>query len=225
MIKYVEYRRVSTVGQGRSGLGLEAQQLTLDLFTRDGEVVGSYTEIASGSRMQGRPELEKAIVHAVREDAVLIVAKADRLSRNVVHALTVLDRIGEGALMCCDCPDTNRLMLTMLFAFAEHERKLISMRTKASLAIVRVKGSKSGNPIGRPPGMTVPPEMAQKAIDNRRASYEIKMGPIMRMIAEYIGMKKTCPEIAEILAVGGHRNSRGNPITVKTIRRLVLGLP
>lgn len=222
MTKYVEYRRVSTVGQGRSGLGLEAQQLTLDLFTRGGEVVGSYTEIASGSRMQGRPELEKAIVHAVREDAVLIVAKADRLSRNVVHALTVLDRIGEGSLMCCDCPDTNRLMLTMLFAFAEHERKLISMRTKASLAVVRANGSKSGNPIGRPPGMTVSPEMAKRAVDNRLAIYREKMAPVLKMIAEYVGMEKTYSEIAQILAIGGHTNSRGNPLTAKQVRRLAL---
>lgn len=218
MTKFVEYKRVSTDAQGKSGLGLDGQQIVLDLFTSQGEVIGSYTDIASGAKLEGRPELDKAIIQAVRDEAVLIVSKADRLSRNVVNALTVLDRVGEERLMCCDCPDTNRLVLTMLFAFAEHERKLISMRTKAALAIVKVKGSKSGKPIGRPVGAKVSKVVARKATANRTAAFREKIRDEIEIIRHYIEGKKTYGEIVEILKVGNHTNSKGEDFTYGQVR-------
>lgn len=218
MTKFVLYKRVSTDAQGKSGLGLEGQQMLLDLFTKDGEVIGSFTDIASGARLEGRPELDKAILQAVREDAVLIVSKADRLSRNVVNALTVLDRVGEANLMCCDCPDTNRLVLTMLFAFAEHERKLISMRTKAALAIVKIKGSKSGRPIGRPIGAKVSKAGARHATESRTAAFRERMRPQIEIIRHYIDAKKTYAEIVGILKVGNHTNSKGEDFTYGQVR-------
>jgi DNA invertase Pin-like site-specific DNA recombinase len=133
MKKYIAYYRVSTKKQGESGLGLDAQKAIVHHFLKDFELVAEYVEVRSGGSLEGRVELRAAIDHAKRENASLIVAKADRLSRNVVDALTIFDELNEN-VKCCDMPaETSRFMLTMIFAFAEHERLLISLRTKAAL--------------------------------------------------------------------------------------------
>lgn len=130
-MQYVGYYRVSTRRQGESGLGLEAQQAIVRHFAGDG-LAADYTEVASGSGVDKRPVLGQALSHCRESGAWLVVAKADRLSRNVQDALSILDRL-DGRLLCCDCPHTDRFTLTLLFALAERERELISIRTKAAL--------------------------------------------------------------------------------------------
>ena len=220
MTQYVIYKRVSTARQGQSGLGLAAQQIMIDAFVRDAEVIGTFTDVASGSTLEGRPELEKAIDQAVLSKATLIVAKADRLSRNVVDALTVLDRLG-GKLLCCDCPETNRLMLTMQFAFAEHERLLISIRTTAAMAVVKIKGTKSGEPVGRKPGARVSKAHAKKAGTNKTAIFRAKMDAVIEIIRHWTREGKSLPEIRIILNVGNHKNSRGGEFSYGQVRRLL----
>lgn len=133
MKKYIAYYRVSTKKQGESGLGLDAQKAIIHHFVKDADLIAEYVEVRSGGSLEGRIELRAAIDHAKRENATLIIAKADRLSRNVIDALTIFDELNEN-IKCCDMPaETSRFMLTMIFAFAEHERLLISLRTKAAL--------------------------------------------------------------------------------------------
>lgn len=131
--RYISYRRVSTQRQGTSGLGLDGQSPVIEHFTRDGKVIADFVEVQS-AKNTNRPVLKKAIMMAKKEDAILIVAKADRLSRDVRDALEILDDLGEQRLICCDCPSTDRFTLTIIFAVAERERLLISLRTKAALA-------------------------------------------------------------------------------------------
>jgi DNA invertase Pin-like site-specific DNA recombinase len=140
-MKYVAYYRVSTVRQGQSGLGLEAQQVAVKAFA--GEPAESYTEVESGKRAD-RPQLALAIAACKRHKATLVIAKLDRLARNV-HFVSGLMESGVD-FVCCDNPTANRLTVHILAAVAEDEARRISDRTKAALAAYKARGGRLGNP-------------------------------------------------------------------------------
>lgn len=142
-IDFVSYVRVSTERQGRSGLGLEAQQTAVNQFVaqRGGQVLTEYLEVESGKRSD-RPELAKALAECRRRRATLVIAKLDRLARNVALIANLMDSRVE--FVCCDMPDANRLTLHIMAAMAEHERTAISERTKAALAAARARGTVLG---------------------------------------------------------------------------------
>lgn len=147
MIRYVTYRRVSTKEQGRSGLGLEAQdrdiQIFLDTYSDEPwEVVGEFLEVQSGSD-DGRPELEKAITLAKAEKAILLVAKLDRLSRDV-HFITGLMKDKRLQFKVASMPYADKLQLQIYAVLAEQERDFISQRTKAALQQAKARGKKLG---------------------------------------------------------------------------------
>lgn len=139
MKRFVTYYRVSTSKQGESGLGLLAQQEAVAMFfaSRPHDVVSTFTEIESGKRSD-RPELLKALDECRRRKATLVIAKLDRLGRNLAFIANLMESGVE--FVCCDNPHANRLMLHMLAAFAEFERDLISKRTKDALAVAKAKG-------------------------------------------------------------------------------------
>lgn len=141
--KLVTYYRVSTKQQGASGLGLEGQQAAAAAYARttDSTVLATYQEVESGKQCN-RPELAKAIAHAKRSKATLVVAKLDRLSRNVVFLATLMDSSVE--FVACDNANANRLTLHILAAVAENEAKAISDRTKAALAAYKARGGVLG---------------------------------------------------------------------------------
>jgi DNA invertase Pin-like site-specific DNA recombinase len=136
-VKVVAYFRVSTIKQGASGLGLDAQRGAVAMWTaaNGAEALAGYTEVESGRRSD-RPELRKALSHAKRSRATLVIAKLDRLSRNV-HFLSGLMESGV-EFIACDNPHANRLTIHILAAVAEDEAKRISERTKAALAAYRL---------------------------------------------------------------------------------------
>jgi DNA invertase Pin-like site-specific DNA recombinase len=133
VVKVVAYYRVSTAKQGASGLGLDAQRTAVAAWCATGgaEVLAGYTEIESGKRAD-RPELRKSLAHAKRSRATLVIAKLDRLSRNV-HFLSGLMESGAD-FIACDNPHENKLTIHILAAVAEDEAKRISARTRAALA-------------------------------------------------------------------------------------------
>ena len=143
MKPYVTYYRVSTSKQGESGLGLAAQMESVNAFfaSRPHEAVATFTEVESGKRSD-RPELLKALDECRRRKATLVIAKLDRLGRNLAFIANLMESGVE--FICCDNPHANRLMLHMLAAFAEFERDLISKRTKDALAVAKVKGVQLG---------------------------------------------------------------------------------
>lgn len=130
--KFVAYLRVSSAQQGQSGLGLDAQRATVEQFIRRNgqEIIAEFTEIESGKH-DNRPQLMKAIEFAKEHDAVLVIAKLDRLSRNVTFISTLQDK--DVKFVCCDMPRANELTIGIFAYIAQHERKLISERTKAAL--------------------------------------------------------------------------------------------
>lgn len=137
--KFVAYFRVSTERQGQSGLGIEAQRDAVAAFVdrEDGHVVAQFVEVESGKR-RDRPELEAALIACRKAKATLLIAKLDRLARSV-HFISGLMEAGV-EFVAVDNPHANRLMLHLLAAFAEHEREMISTRTKAALAAARARG-------------------------------------------------------------------------------------
>jgi DNA invertase Pin-like site-specific DNA recombinase len=142
-VKLVPYYRVSTLKQAHSGLGLEGQDATVRQFAEahGGKVLKSYTEIETGKRSD-RPELAKAIAHARRSRATLIIAKLDRLARNV-HFLSGLMEAGV-KFVACDQPSANDLTIHILAAVAQDEAQRISERTKTALVAYKARGGKLG---------------------------------------------------------------------------------
>lgn len=139
MRQYVSYLRVSTQRQGHSGLGIEAQRAAVDQFmrSRGGVLLQEYVEIESGSR-KARPVLVQSIALSRQHGATLLIAKLDRLARNVAFVSSLMESGVE--FVAVDAPYANKLMIHILAAFAEHERTLISERTRAALAAARARG-------------------------------------------------------------------------------------
>jgi len=141
--KFIAYYRVSTDKQGKSGLGLEAQRKSVLSYLNGGdwELEREFTEVESGKR-NTRPQLAAAIEECRKTKSTLIIAKLDRLARNV-HFISGLMESGVD-FVAADNPHANKLMLHMLAAFAEHEREQISERTKSALAAAKSRGVKLG---------------------------------------------------------------------------------
>jgi DNA invertase Pin-like site-specific DNA recombinase len=143
--KFISYLRVSTDKQGERGYGLDAQRRAINDYLNGGswELLGEYVEVESGKRSD-RPKLAEALAACKRHRARLVIAKLDRLSRNVAFIATLMD--GKIDFICCDFPQANRLTLHVLAAVAEHEREMIAERTRAGLAAARERGVKLGGP-------------------------------------------------------------------------------
>lgn len=142
LCKLVSYLRVSTVRQGASGLGLEGQQAAIAAHARATGcvIVGEYVEVETGKRdsLGNRPELQKAIAHAKRSKATLVIAKLDRLARSVA-VVSMLHSSGVD-FVCCDNPTANRMTIQILAAVAENEARQISERTRAALGAYKARG-------------------------------------------------------------------------------------
>jgi DNA invertase Pin-like site-specific DNA recombinase len=143
--KFVAYYRVSTDQQGASGLGLEAQRAAVNTYLDGGpwRLVAEHTEVESGKRAD-RPELAKALAACRKHKAKLIIAKLDRLSRNLAFIAALMDSGVE--FVAVDNPHANKLTIHILAAVAQHEREAISERTKAALAAAKARGKKLGGP-------------------------------------------------------------------------------
>ena len=147
MKRYVTYKRVSTKEQGKSGLGLSAQERDIKLFLDNyseepWEIVGDFVEVMSGTNGD-RPILKEAITMAKKQKATLLVAKLDRLSRKVSFIATLMD---DKALeiKVAAMPNADKFQLHIYAALAEQERDFISIRTKAALAEAKARGVKLG---------------------------------------------------------------------------------
>jgi DNA invertase Pin-like site-specific DNA recombinase len=147
--KFVAYYRVSTAKQGRSGLGLDAQRESVLAYLDGGrwELLKEFTEVETGkgsNALERRPVLREAMDFAKKHKATLLIAKLDRLSRNL-HFITSLME-SKVRFVAADMPDANELTIHIMAALAQYERKMISERTKAALARAKANGKRLGNP-------------------------------------------------------------------------------
>lgn len=210
--KLIAYYRVSTVRQGQSGLGLEAQRDAVQNYARSkDDVVAEYTEIESGKRCD-RPELDKAIEHTRRTRSTLVIAKLDRLARNVAFLSRLMDD-GGCPFVACDLPGADRLTIHILAAVAEDEARRISERTKAGLAVAKKQGKLLGS--ARPGHWDCPKRQAARRrgarLGNARSAvvrFEkalAELGPLLSQIGWMRESGMSLPEIADEL------NSKGIP--------------
>lgn len=222
MAGFIGYMRVSTKGQGESGLGLEAQRAALEGFVRDakGTLLNVYTEVESGKRAD-RPELAKAVAHAKRSKATLCVAKLDRLSRNVEFLAGVMNSGCEFA--AADMPAANRFMLHVMAAVAEHEAKAISERTRAALAAYKARGGKLGAELPQCRNLTD----AARRKGAQRAGEAVAKNAVEAYADLRPGMVETrangmtLAEIAAKLNDEGHTTRRGKPWNPTQVSRVL----
>ena len=183
----VAYYRVSTAGQGRSGLGLEAQRAAVQAFARteDLEIIAEYTEIetAKGAdALDRRPQLAAALKHAKRQRASVCVAKLDRLSRDVAFIASLMaQRVS--FIVCALGRNVDPFTLHIYAALAEQERRMISERTKAGLAQAKVRGVVLGN-------ATMIAEQQAKAAQRDAALRDV-LKPLIGMASRTIAAKLT----------------------------------
>jgi len=145
--RYISYLRVSTARQGQSGLGLSAQQEAINSFIdgTGGSILGEFVEVESAKGSgTNRPKLQEAMEACRRTGSTLLIAKLDRLSRNVAFISNLMESGID--FTACDFPQANRLTIHLLAAVAEHEREMISKRTREALQAAKAKGIKLGSP-------------------------------------------------------------------------------
>lgn len=144
-IQYVAYLRVSTQKQGYSGLGLEAQREIIHNFLYDKNPIAEFLEVESGRKTdKGRPKLKEALEICRKTGAKLIVAKLDRLGRNLSFLSQLLE--SDVDIVFCDFPQANKIVLHILAAISQYEAELVATRTKQALAAKKAQGYTLGNP-------------------------------------------------------------------------------
>ncbi len=172
--RFVAYYRVSTARQGRSGLGLEAQQEAVRSYLNGGawSLVAEVVEVESGKR-NDRPRLAEALRLCRLHKATLIIAKLDRLARNVAFVSALMESGVE--FTAVDFPQANRLTVHILAAVAEHEASAISERTKAALAAAKARGTKLGRAKGEGNVMTDAMRMVASVTVKAKANDRAKL--------------------------------------------------
>jgi len=212
--KFIAYFRVSTDRQGKSGLGLAAQREAVMSYLDGGRwaLVDEFTEVESGKR-NDRPELVKALAACKKQKAKLVIAKLDRLSRNLAFIATLMDSGVE--FIAVDNPHANKLTVHILAAVAQHEREIISARTSAALQAAKARGKRLGNP--KLSDARRHAEAAKKEIADR---YSANILPLIREIRG-TGVK-SLRGVARALTARGIPTARGGawtPVQVSAILR------
>lgn len=205
--KFVAYYRVSTVQQGLSGLGLEAQQAAVAQHLGLTRPLAEFTEVETGkgsNALARRPQLLAALSLAKKHKATLIVAKLDRLARNVAFISHVMD--SKVDFLALDTPYANRLTLHILAAVAEHEREMTSQRTKAALAAAKARGKVLGS-------------HGRVLAAQNRAEATAWLAPISERLLAFRRAKVSMRQIAETLNAEGVASRGGGRWHVETVRR------
>jgi DNA invertase Pin-like site-specific DNA recombinase len=217
--KCIAYYRVSTARQGRSGLGLEAQKQAVSLHLKGAKLISEYTEIESGRRTD-RPRLTEALTACRVHKATLVIAKLDRLARNVAFVSNLMEAGVE--FEAVDFPQANRLTIHILAAVAEHEARMISERTRSALVAAKARGTKLGGFRGRA-GTSADCALAREtriADADRRAA---DLAPTIQAIRSAGG--RSLRSIAAGLNARGITAARGGSWSAAQVRRALDRVP
>lgn len=217
LTKYVAYYRVSTAGQGKSGLGLASQKSIVQNFIKSqpvrGRLIAEFREVQSGKDNE-RVVLRKAINCANENQARLIIAKLDRLSRNVKFIFELKD--SKVDFVAADIPEANTMTIGIIALLAQYERELISERTRRALQELKKRGVK----LGKPKNLTEKSRL--KSIKARRllANTDINNLKAIALIESMRSQKKTYRQIAEKLNQNGYKTRFNNRFYGMSVKQL-----
>lgn len=218
--KFVSYLRVSTGRQGANGLGIEAQRKAIEDYLNGGNwtLIKEFVEVESGKRDDNRPMLHEALDACKRTGAKLLIAKLDRLSRNLAFIANLMESGVE--FVAVDFPQANRLTVHILSAMAEYKREMISKRTKAALQAAKARGVELGSP------KRISAETMKKGQANSRAArvkkadeYAIRM---YKVIQAFLTEGMSLNAISKQLTADGELTPRGKQTWTATAVRNIL---
>lgn len=215
--RFVAYYRVSTAGQGRSGLGLEAQREAVRAYLAgsSGTMAEEFTEAETGKN-DDRPQLARALDTCRLTAAVLVIAKLDRLSRDA-HFLLGLEKAGV-EFIAADMPNANHLTVRLMAVIAQEEREMISARTKAALAAAKARGTKLGGNRGGP---KIDPALGRAARTRLADDYACQVGPVALAVLQEAGAEASYGRAAAVLTTRGIRTPLGGKWTRAAVRSLI----
>lgn len=228
--RFVAYYRVSREKtQGKDGLGMAAQRSAVMNYLNGGqwELLAEFEEVESGKR-DDRPELSKAIELCRKAQATLIIAKLDRLSRDV-HFLTGLEKAGID-FVCCDMPQADRFTIHIMAAMAQREREMIASRTKAALNEIRAKLERGETHVSKASGRPVTRLGGPNSLDAEKAAFgrqkrsqkasenAAKVAPTAKALRDG---GATLATIAQRLNEMGVRTPRGADWTPMAVKRVL----
>jgi DNA invertase Pin-like site-specific DNA recombinase len=215
--KFVAYYRVSTARQGKSGLGLEAQRRAVTDFLNGGswELSAEFVEVESGKN-NDRPQLEQALATCELSGATLVVAKLDRLSRNLAF-LAKLQESG-ARFVAADMPEANELTIHIMAAVAQAERKAISTRTKEALAAAKARGVRLGGNRGNLEDLKKGPAKSAEVRGRHARERALK---VRRQIGAIVQDGMTLRQIAATLNARGITAPRGGQWHASQVRSVL----
>jgi DNA invertase Pin-like site-specific DNA recombinase len=216
--KFVAYFRVSTQKQGQSGLGLEAQKAAVLSYLDGGrwKMIAEFTEVETGKgadALARRPQLRAALALCKKDKATLVIAKLDRLARNVHFISGLMESQVE--FVAADMPEANRLTVHIMAAMAEYERKMISERTKAALAAAKARGVKLG---------VAGPRNLRPNIAKRQAEADTHAEKLRKVLKDMVGRGLSQRAIADELNTLGIKTPRGGEWHLQTVQRVMARL-
>lgn len=218
MKNYVAYIRVSTKGQEKSGLGLQAQQAIIQHYTNveNAILIDTYVETESGGDITNRPKLKDAINYCIKHNCILIVAKLDRLSRDIEHIFKIKKQLGD-KFKSCDLPDTETITVGIYAIFAQREKEIISIRTKIALE----QKKKQGIILGKPENFTNEGRRAGAAVRKRKSRenpINTRANAFIRICREQQGLSFSA--IASQLNESGYTTAKGKSFVRQTVERI-----
>ncbi len=213
--KFVSYCRVSTQKQGASGLGLEAQQETVKRFLNGGawELIAEFVEVETGKgadALAKRPKLRAALESCRKNGATLLIAKLDRLARNVYFVSGLME--SKVKFVACDMPEANELTIHIMAAFAEHEAKRISQRTKEALAVAKSRGVLLG---------TSGPANLKRCLEDRTAAANAGASKLAGLVAGFDARKLSQRAVVAELNAVGVLAPRGGVWSLAQVQRML----
>ena len=215
---FVAYYRCSTERQGKSGLGLEAQQKSVETYLKGNSwsLVASFTEVESG-KFDDRPMLQEALASCRIHNATLLIAKLDRLSRDA-HFLLGLQKSGV-RFVAVDMPHADNFTVGILSLVAQKEREMISQRTKDALAAAKVRGVKLGGKRNNSSSISRIGRVASVTTRSTKATSRAKdLAPIIR---DQMSQGRSLRAIGAHLDTLGIRTARGSTWTAVSVQRVI----
>jgi len=211
-MKYVAYYRVSTKRQGESQLGLKAQKHAVERFISPEMIDKEFTEVETGTSKRYRPILNEAIELCKNTGATLIIAKLDRLARNVAFVSSLMD--SQVKFKAVDMPEANERTIHRMSAIAQHEAKAISKRVKEGLA-------QSTKKLGTPANLTEEARLRGLESIKHKAKTNLNNRRALAYIKTKNRKKLTLREIAEDLNSNGFKTSTGKDFGTTQVIRLL----